>query len=361
MDQNMKETIRQAQAGNEEAFDIVYQNYYQSVYNFVYRKCNSDADTKDIVQETFLEVYRSLGKLQDINAFYSWLLTVAHSKCVKLFRKNKKNLIGFEGVENSIKFKEERVYMNPQLHADNDSESEVLMRLIDSLTPKQAEFIKLSYLEQLKMTEIAAVLKIPLGTVKTRSLRAKEELRIKIAEYEKQEQRKLHFNADMIVPITSLSLFATMSNLPIAKGVSKFYKIATQNVLTSVSTASLSVLMVGGGVVATQQVLNTATVSKTNQEVVSQEKTQTKPQSAIKETTNFPETRYGEQVIANDQEAYFVCMNFAIDEEAMKQKTNEELNEIQPVVEIMKKRNSTYYQTMTEEGWSTLFEQYHEA
>ena len=80
--------IRKVQAKDEEAFNLLYHRYVKLVYYIAYRICKNDADSQDIVQDTFLQVKRMIHNLKNPSLFKFWLNQIAISKCKNLFRKN---------------------------------------------------------------------------------------------------------------------------------------------------------------------------------------------------------------------------------------------------------------------------------
>lgn len=349
MDEQTKEWILLAQQGNEEAFTNLYHKYYSAAYRKARSVCMNDADAKDAVQESFYEVHRSLKNLRDPESFYSWLLMIVYSKSNYQYRKYKHISYGEDQTAFANK-EENRIYMDPNKTVEDQSEREVLLSLIDSLTPKQAEIIKLMYLKEMKLSEVAETLNIPLGTVKTRAVRAREELKKKIAEYEEREQRKLSFHLDAIIPLSTFS-FGTLLFSQLKQKSIQSMQLISQNVVTSGCVASLSVLAVTGGVFAYDDYKQ----SQEAGQVIEPQITQPVEQPPIQKAS-FSIVEYDEEPITNVKDAFYACMNFAKDEETMKTRTKEEVVEMLPVYESLKKSGSPYYEQLQKQGWVSWFE-----
>ena len=160
--------ITEAIAGSESAFDDLYRHYERLVYYIAYKNTKNDADAKDVVQETFLEVKRTIHTLQNPQAFKYWLNRITLSKCKNLFRKN--HYINVDCDHPSIENNniENRTYLIPHANSRKDSDCMVINQFISELPKGQREVLVMFYLEELHLEEISQRLDIPLGTVKSR-------------------------------------------------------------------------------------------------------------------------------------------------------------------------------------------------
>lgn len=348
MEDKIRELLVSAQAGDETAFTEIYKRYYQSVYIKAFQYLKNDADAKDAAQETFFEVNRSLPRLRELDSFYSWLMMITSSKCSTIYRKQKYNTLDIEDSENTKFCKEERVYMDPQKVNHNKFEKDILLEIIDSMTSKQAEIVKMIYFKEMKLTEIAEALNIPLGTVKTRSVKAKQELKSKIKRYEKRENYRLHFHADAILPSALLSIsFSQIMLSSVKRIMENSYQFVTQQTAIAVCSASMVGLAVTGGTFVYQDY-------QASKHPVTPPVKEAEP---LPQNT-FQSIAYEEDAVKSHREAYYICLNFAQDEEMMKSRSKEEFEELIPIYESMKQANSMYYKSLTTRGWSTLFETY---
>lgn len=357
MEDRIIQLVEQAQCGNEEAFTELFHMYYPSAYKKACSICLNEADAKDAVQESFYEVHRSLHKLREPSKFYSWLMMIVMSKSNLQYRRYR-HLASNAIDEYTNVYEEKRKYMDPIKHIEDESERDILLSLIDSMTPKQSEIVRLMYLREMKLSEIARELGIPLGTVKTRAARAKEELRKRIDEYEKTENRRLNFHVDMLLPsaLIGASYLTTLSRV-IKQKASQVMNFASQNATMSICTASLSGLLVTGGVFAYQDYQN---LNGRPEQSTAQTTPQIKEEEMVPEIplSAFSPVSYAGDDITTIRDAYFSCMNFAQDEETMKQRTKEEFQEIIPLYEQLKNSDSPYYKQLLEDGWISLFEVY---
>lgn len=162
--------------GDEKAFNLIIAAWEQPIYNFVYRQLQHHEDTQDLVQQVFVRAYQKIGNLQDDSKFKSWLYSIALNLCRDEFRRRKKKhsvpfddygLEALNGLKNHGPDGED-----PDNSAQADLHKKQVCRLIgqalELIPGEQREVVILKELQELKFTEIADVLNVPLSTVKSR-------------------------------------------------------------------------------------------------------------------------------------------------------------------------------------------------
>lgn len=366
MENQTIEIIKQAQAGNEEAFTQLYQDYYQSVYYKAYQMTRNEADAKDIAQEVFYEVHRSLPRLQDPKHFYAWLMVITSSRTKNLFRKHQYDTTFFENLQ-EINIQEKRIEANPEQYVQDKSEQEIIYELIMQMPKKYAEVIALVYLKELKLQEIADILQVPLGTVKTRAARGKKELKNLICAYENKEQRRLSFHVEGAIPLSLLFFDSIQTAVEVmVSQIKKAWHTVSTNALTSCCVVSFSALAVTGGAFLYDDMQKKASPTQKPQAQAPITQKQEEPpkqseesfsQEALKKSA-FPQTNYQGTQITSSRDAYYICLNFAYTQEEMTEHTKDEFQEILPIYEVLKNENSIHYQQLQKQGWTTLFETY---
>lgn len=172
------EQIEKAIQQDQAALNELYQTYYPCAMKKALSLTHNYADAQDIVQDTFLQLHMSLSKLKDPSSFKSWFYKIIHSKCINLFYRNRK-LCSTDPSHMEIlcDYEETRVYMLPRQAMILQYEKEQVYRSIQALKPLEQEVMLLTYLCDLKLEEAAQILKIPLGTVKTRRHKAKQHMK----------------------------------------------------------------------------------------------------------------------------------------------------------------------------------------
>jgi len=151
-------------SGDKNSFDRFIERYHNELYYTALGIVRSEWDARDICQETFLKVFSSLDKLKDTSKIRQWMNKILINKCNDYFRHNKRvtlsNYIeakGFSEVENVEKID--------------------LLKAMLSLKEETRVVLTLRYFQDLSLKEIAAILDIPEGTVKSRISNGLKKLR----------------------------------------------------------------------------------------------------------------------------------------------------------------------------------------
>jgi len=339
--EDLTKWIVMLQEGNDEGFQHIYDMFYKKAYYIALKISNyCEADAQDIVQDTFMEIHRSIKSLQDPKHFKSWMIKILISKGSHKFRDNRDLIVDPEKFTKMEGFVESRDYMLPSDKLNNEVEKKILLSLVDQLKPKQKEVLLLQYFEHFSIKEIAAILDIPEGTVKTRIMYAKEQLKILVNEYEKKEGRKLGFKADALGAALTLAFmheYESMVEKPKALGTIKaksahtpFSWLSTFGIVVCTAT----IIAMGAGIFAK---LHTQSEQYENAKV-------------------FEPTIYRNEVITNCRDAYYTLKEWAQNPMRMALREQAEVIEIQPVYEALKKYDGVYYQKLIEDHWAEAFE-----
>jgi RNA polymerase sigma-70 factor (ECF subfamily) len=169
-------TIRRCLAGDERAYRELVERYRRPVFSLALRMVRQAEDAEDIVQETFVRMFRALDRYDTGRPFTSWLFTIASRLCIDHIRRRRVTPIslvqtGESGDEVTIEV--EDTGPRPEETAQFGEEERKVQSLIDSLPPHYRIVVLLRHQQDLSYEEIASVLELPLGTVKARIHRAR--------------------------------------------------------------------------------------------------------------------------------------------------------------------------------------------
>ena len=184
------------QADDEQAFNLLYERYVKLAYYIAFRFCNNDADSQDVVQETFLQIKRTIKDLKNPDLFKYWLNKITISKCKNLFRSKRNVDMDQEDIWYQHHVTEDRFYMLPELKLHMETDKQLVHKLLMQLSEAQREVLVMRYFEHMTMQEMADALEVPVGTVKTRLLYGKNRLKELILAYEKENDTKINFRVD---------------------------------------------------------------------------------------------------------------------------------------------------------------------
>lgn len=297
---HVEELVLRVQAGDEAAFEELVRKYEKLVYYIALPKMETPADTSDIVQETFIEVRKSISQLKEPKYFKSWLNKVVLSKIARYYEKQHEHLLTHNEEQLLYGQKEQRIYMNPKQAFNYLCNQEILDNCIHQLKDIYQDVLRLQYFEGLSMAEIAQTLEIPEGTVKSRLNVAKKELRKIIESTLEKEQIYLNFDSVGLEALLAI-YFAkcitgadTIANVAI--GAQKVKpKLKAKPLYHVAISASLIVGIVGGAYL----LMDSTDTSNHNSE---QEET-------VLRAPLFPELNYRGQLITNAREAYTAIYN----------------------------------------------------
>ena len=164
------ELIAIALAGRGEAFGTLVERYERAVYHLAYRTLRDPEDAKDAVQEAWVKAYRALASFRTGAKFSTWIFTIVYRVCCDRIAKRKR----FTGDEMPDVADPTA---GPESVYEAAEEASRLRAAIDRLPEKYRVVITLYHLAGKQYEEIAEILELPLGTVKTHLFRAKEQLR----------------------------------------------------------------------------------------------------------------------------------------------------------------------------------------
>ncbi len=162
--------IRKYLNGDSLAFSVLLERYVKSVYNFVFWFTHDAEMSEDIVQETFVKIWKNLDKFQEDKLFKTWLFSVARNTSIDWLRK-KKNVpfSDFDDESGENSFEENIADEDPGLIEKmmEDERREELIDVVNKLEYKYKDIILLHIFENLSFKEISEILKRPVNTVKS--------------------------------------------------------------------------------------------------------------------------------------------------------------------------------------------------
>lgn len=186
-----EDVMEQLQAGVVQAFDIIVQRYKDRLHNFLFRYTHNHEDCEDLVQETFLRVYRSRHSYERIAKLSTWMYTIALNLAKSMYKKKQRmSLISIHADESDPDDREFEItdavmLQDEELHLKFSMQEleKALMELNDDFR----EAIILRDIQQLTYEEIAEITGTAMGTVKSRINRGRQQLQELIGDYVNSE------------------------------------------------------------------------------------------------------------------------------------------------------------------------------
>lgn len=175
------EIIKQCKSGDREAFNTLISNYNTQVINIAYGMLTDREDACDAAQEVFVKVYRSIGSFNEKSSFATWLYRITANTCSDFLRKRSRrsnviSLSGYGGEENKeLDIEDENASVEDGL--EMTERQTAVRKALGELKEEHRLMITMCDLQGMSYDQIADVMKIPTGTVKSRINRARQALK----------------------------------------------------------------------------------------------------------------------------------------------------------------------------------------
>lgn len=176
--------VRLARKGDQGAFAELVDLYKDKLFHLGYRMLSNRHEAEDVVQETFLRVYKNWSRYDDKQKFSTWIYRIATNLCIDRLRKRKPNyyldaeMNDQEGMDGYTLIPGDD--KTPETEYLLSETQQMIHQAIAGLPAKYKSVIVLRYLQEMSLQEISDVLDMPVTTVKTRVHRGREFLRKKL-------------------------------------------------------------------------------------------------------------------------------------------------------------------------------------
>ena len=176
-----RELIKGAKRGDAESFEALILSCKGKAYNIALRYMRNEEDALDVLQESFIKIFRGLGKFNGQSRFDTWVYRIVVNSCKDMLRKNKRD----EHVDMVFENQEHENYI-PEIAASGPGPAEVLERkeegeyildCLEKLNFEHKEILILRDVREFSYDEIAEILDCSVGTVKSRISRARQRLK----------------------------------------------------------------------------------------------------------------------------------------------------------------------------------------
>lgn len=174
-------------SGSEAAYQALVDDYQQPVYSLVCRLVSDPSDACDVVQEVFLKVFRKIGAFRGDSSLKTWIYRIAVNEAYNFrrwFSRHRQQEVGLEGEEEGSLSYYQKLHdpgRSPFDSASNTEQHALVEAALARLNPTFRAAVILRDIEELSYEEIAEVLQVALGTVKSRILRGRDALRKELA------------------------------------------------------------------------------------------------------------------------------------------------------------------------------------
>ena len=195
--QELVKKIELVKEGDLSTFTEVYEGSYKYLHTCVIHIVKNEDVAQDMLQDTYIEIFKNISQLKQPEDFLSWASTIANRKCYAYIKKDRDILVDertddegneidfFESVSDDESFIPENIF-------DNKAKLDIIRRIIDDLSDVQRACVIGFYYNEQKQDEIAEQLGIPVNTVKSHLNRAKAKIKEAVGDVEKKQGIKLY-------------------------------------------------------------------------------------------------------------------------------------------------------------------------
>lgn len=175
---------RLALKGDMRAFEELVDLYRDKLFHMAYRMLNNRQESEDVVQDTFLRVYKNLDRFDDSLKFSTWIYRIATNLCIDRLRKRRPTYSldaessEYEGLDGYSMIPSDN--RTPESELILSDTQRIIHEAIASLPPKYKSVMILRYIHDMSLQEVGDILGMPVTTIKTRVHRGREFLRKKL-------------------------------------------------------------------------------------------------------------------------------------------------------------------------------------
>ena len=181
-----KELVRLLKKGDRDAFNQLIGEYQNKVINIAYGMLSDTDDALDASQEVFIKVFKSIGSFKEDSALSTWIYRICANVCKDFLRKRMRagktvSIYAADDDDNEIMQIADSASTPEELSEQSELQG-LIRKAMDELGEEARTVLVLCDIEGMSYDEIAVILKLPVGTVKSRINRARAALRKKISE-----------------------------------------------------------------------------------------------------------------------------------------------------------------------------------
>lgn len=168
------------QGGYDEAYSVIVNRYRERIHQFIFRYTKNHLDSEDLVQETFLRVFRSRNSYERIARFSTWLFTIAQNLIRNQYKRSQRmQMVSLSQTDDqdqeiTIDLPDPGVSVEEQLHLTMTMSH--LQKSLDAIPADFRDVLVMRDVQQLTYEEIMEVTNLPMGTVKSRINRGRARL-----------------------------------------------------------------------------------------------------------------------------------------------------------------------------------------
>lgn len=181
-EQDDAELVSASRAGNQDAFAILVQRHQRRVFNLVYRMLQNYDEANEVTQDAFLAAWQGLSSFRGDARFSTWLHRIAYNCALKQIEQRKKDAALQVAIQEEAVDSDERIGAELEAH----DRQAVVREHISTLPAKYRIVLVLRHLQEMTYEEMAEILTMPIGTIKTHLFRARNLLKERLETFDQE-------------------------------------------------------------------------------------------------------------------------------------------------------------------------------
>jgi RNA polymerase sigma-70 factor (ECF subfamily) len=187
IEQDDVQLVTSSKNGDQDAFSLLVQRYQRRVFNLVFRMLQNYEEANEITQEAFLAAWQGLRSFRGEARFSTWLYRIAYNCALKQLELRKRDLALQQALQTEQLFESD----DPKTaHLEMLDKQELIQEQLSQLPPKYRIVLILRHLQDMTYEEMAEVLTMPIGTIKTHLFRARNLLKERLQTFDYGRKQK---------------------------------------------------------------------------------------------------------------------------------------------------------------------------
>lgn len=186
-EQDDAQLVKASRDGNQDAFALLVQQHQRRVFNLVYRMLQNYEEANEVTQETFLAAWQGLPSFRGDARFSTWLYRIAYNCSLKQLEVHKRDRALQSAMETEHAL-DDRSDVGERAQTEMDAQEcrALVHEQLSHLPPKYRSVLVLRHLQEMTYEEMAEILAMPIGTIKTHLFRARNLLKERLAVFERE-------------------------------------------------------------------------------------------------------------------------------------------------------------------------------
>lgn len=181
--------VSASQAGDQDAFAKLVQMHQRRVFNLVYRMLQNYEESNEITQETFLAAWQGLPAFRGDARFSTWLYRIAYNCCLKQLEVRKRDKVLQAAMQEEHMLQQDNSDAKMLAELDARDFQALVREHLSQLPAKYRIVLILRHLQEMTYEEMAEILTVPIGTIKTHLFRARSLLKERLEAFEREWKR----------------------------------------------------------------------------------------------------------------------------------------------------------------------------